>query len=212
MSRVFPSFIRTSINPTITARIASEEDLKQRRNLAVNPYAKTAQTSDTYPHAVGTQTYNTSGEFDARNAIDGFKNNLGHGTFPVQSWGPVQRPTSDLNFRIDFGAPVYVDTVGITIRADFPHDTYYTSATLQFSDGSTQKVNLEKTDQTQYISLIKPVTTSSVIIKDFKTAESTWAALTEVEVFGSVIPPESVPLKGIEIDPVLSLYTGEQSN
>jgi uncharacterized protein YjdB len=184
--------------------------LKETRNLAVNPYDITANNSTIYPHAVATQTFNTSGEFDARNAIDGFKNNLGHGDFPVQSWGPVQKPTSSLNYKIELGAPAYVDSIGITIRADFAHDTYYTGATLLFSDGTSQKITLAKTDYVQTIKLNSTKYTSSVTIKDFTTKEANWAALTEVEVFGTVLA-ESVeprPLTGIEISPALSIVQG----
>ncbi len=42
-----------------------------------------------------------------------------------------------------------VDKVRLYIRSDFPHDTYWTNLTIQFSDGSTQDVTLQKTSDPQ---------------------------------------------------------------
>lgn len=172
-------------NPMISARIPMEEDLGEVQNIAVNPY-DTGDNGTSFPHVTAGNTYNggNNPEFNPRNAIDGFRNNLGHGQYPVQSWGPDQRANNaDMWLNIDFGREVEVSEITITIRADFPHDTYLKGAVLEFSDGSTQGVTLEKTKEPQTIK-IDNVKTSSIRIKDMDKAENTWVAISEVEVLG----------------------------
>lgn len=204
---IFPSGFTSLAAPAITARIASEEELSTERNLALNPYDLKENTAS-FPHASASNVYNNdqSPEFSARNAIDGFKINNGHGPYPLQSWGPDLDPT-DLWYQIDFGKEVYVNKVAITLRADFPHDTNFSKAVLEFSDGSVQTVELSKTAETQTFYIDRGTkATSFVKLKSFEKAGSEWAALTEVEVLGTVrevVPPvlENMQISG---DAVLS--------
>ncbi|MDF2567875.1 MAG: hypothetical protein K0R90_1331, partial [Oscillospiraceae bacterium] len=129
-------------NLTISAKLPTEKELTEKRNLSVNPY-DTTNASTAYPHATAKNFYNNQSEFAPRNAIDGFTANKGHGNYPVQSWGP--QLGDDNWYQVNFGREVYVNEVDVIIRADFPHDTHYVSAVLEFCDGTTQNVNLIKT-------------------------------------------------------------------
>src|SRR5699024_11398160 len=86
----------------------------------------------------------TRGEavFAARNAIDGIFENSSHGEYPYQSWGINRDPNAALT--LDFGREVLLDELRITERADFPHDNYWTRATVTFSDGSQLEIPLVK--------------------------------------------------------------------
>lgn len=202
LDAVFPTTVQPSkgvayIENTITARLATSEDLNTRRNLARNSYdLKSATTA--YPHVTTSTDCRNSAEFEGRNAIDGFTANKGHGTYPYQSWGPeLQRddPFEKQNLKVDFGREVYADEVRIYIRADFPHDTYYASATLEFSDGTTEDINLRQTADAQVFTF-EPRKTSYVKIKNLRVVDHAgddWAGITEFEVYGTeseVIPDQ----------------------
>lgn len=213
-SNIFPATFYNAEHPTITARIATAEELAENRNLAVNPYdvSGNGSSASAYPHASASTQYNSS-EFAARNAIDGFAINEGHGTYPLQSWGASEND-SNMWYQIDFGTEVYVDSVDIKVRADWSgnHDTYFTSAVLEFSDGTTQNITLSKTSDVQSIAIEGGTkSTSYVKITGMETAGSEWAGLSEVEVYGSVNLADEVPMTGIAIDETLALETGESA-
>ncbi|HHW46510.1 MAG TPA: hypothetical protein GXX17_06340 [Clostridiales bacterium] len=190
----FPDLTRAyniTVNPTreqayvsnmITARVATEEDLKKERNLAFNPYDLTGSSPSQYPHVTESHYYNNQSEFAGRNIIDGMTGMKGHGSYPHQSWGPNQ--TGEFWVNIDLGREATVRRIEIYIRADFPHDTYYTSGELEFSDGTTQQISLIKTDKVQVFE-VPNIKTSSVKIKNLKTANVGWAGLVEVKVIGT---------------------------
>ena len=118
------------------------------RNLAVNPYDKQTDLLGVtlYPHASSNSEYAFDEAFAAKNAIDGKKDNKGHGAeFP--SWGPNLR--TDLWLNVDFGCDVVVDKCVLYLRADFPHDGAWKSATLEFSDGSSERIQLKETAEPQ---------------------------------------------------------------
>ncbi len=150
------------------------------RNLALNPNASQGEPSS-YPHASSNSEYASLPEYAAKNAIDGQTANKGHGKdFP--SWGPNKR--TDLWWSVDFGRPVEVDKVVITLRADFPHDSAWTSAVLEFSDGSREPITFQKTDRPQEFAFAKR-TTGSLKITDLKQDRPLgWCGLSEVEVWG----------------------------
>jgi hypothetical protein len=166
----------------LRARYATEYEISDYRNLAVNSHDQ-HDDDVAYPHA--TSNAETRGEyvFYAKNAIDGMLANRSHGNYPYQSWGINEQ--DDAEIKVDFGREVTVDQVGLVLRADYPHDSYWTEVTVQFSDDSTEVIELEKTGEEQYfkfkarkISWIKLIN----LIKDKDT--STFPALTEFEVFG----------------------------
>lgn len=176
---------------TITARIPTAEELQQTRNLACNP-ADLETNKKAFPHATTSNVHNKGNEtdrlhFEARNAIDGFTQNNGHGGFPVQSWGPGSNMSAKDNLKIDFGREVSLSKLCIFIRADFPHDTYWESCTVKFSDGSTMELNFTKTASGQEFALDN-VKTSSITFTNFKkVAGSDWASWMEVQAFGADI-------------------------
>lgn len=170
------------INPTIKVWIPTKAELNTSRNIAVNPYDQT-KAEGTYPHASTNSTHAATGEWDARNAIDGFTQGGAHGTYPYQSWGP-EYDNKDMYWQVDFGKEVKVSGIGIAVRSDFDHDTPFTQVTVEFSDGSTQVVSLEKTADVQKITFDSEVTTSSIKIKEFKKAFAAWSGFMEVEVYG----------------------------
>lgn len=198
LRKILPSSVTDKNMPFVTVRIATAEELATEQNLALNPYDST-ENSASYPHANASSLYDDSAYFAARNAIDGFLTNNGHGDYPVQSWGPEQNPT-DLWYEINFGNTVYVSSLAITIRADFEndHDTNFTSAVLEFSDGSTQEITLEKTADAQIIQIEGgKKATSYVRLANLQKDGDAWAALTEVEVFGTVTETFTPTLDGI---------------
>jgi len=75
--------------------------------------------------------------------------------------------------------------VGITIRADFPHDTWWEKVTLALSNGQECTLSLNKTGETQYYSIgeheVTWVKLSNLIRSD---DPSPFPALTQLEVFG----------------------------
>ena len=206
LDKVFPNTMNPNvgiayIQNVITARVATDEDLNERHNLALNPYdVKTAEGA--YPHVTTSTDCRNSAEFMGRNAIDGFYANNGHGTYPNQSWGPeLQKddPFEKQYMQVDFGREVYADQVQIHIRADFPHDTYYTSATLEFSDGSTEEIKMIKTDEAQIFDF-EPRMTSYVKIKNLRVVDHNgddWAGITEFAVYGTETDQPDIP------DPVI---------
>ncbi len=206
---------------TITARVATDDEVAASRNLAVNPYdfkygdekttynaaldtlpadsAAVAQGQiHSFPHAYANRVTENKPVFNAHNAIDGMKQtgNQGHNSYPWQSWGGGQY--DDVEFVIYFGRPVTVDHLVFTLRADFStgsgreHDSYWTSGTIEFSDGTQVKTTFVKPDgqQDQVVQLDTPVTTTSVRLKNLVRHEDPsltdgWTALTELEVYGA---------------------------
>lgn len=171
-----------NVNPKIKVWIPTNAELNTSRNIAVNPYDQT-KAEGSYPHASTNSIHAATGEWDARNAIDGFTQGGAHGIYPYQSWGP-EYDNKDMYWQVDFGKEVKVSGIGIAVRSDFDHDTPFNKVTVEFSDGSTQTVSLEKTADVQKITFDKEVTTSSIKIKEFEKAFAAWSGFMEVEVYG----------------------------
>lgn len=188
----YPSEMSSERKSTITARIPTTEELTASRNLACNP-ADLETNKNAYPHAITTNVHDKNNEnnrlqFEARNAIDGFTQNNGHGGWPLQSWGPGSNMSAKDTFKIDFGRDVSLTEIVVYLRADFPHDTYWDTCTVKFSDGTTQELNFTKTANAQSFKLDAAVTTSSITFTGFnKVAGSDWAAWMEVQAIGSDI-------------------------
>ena len=166
----------------ITARLLRAEVVGRYRNVACNPADLRGET-DFFPHC--TANVETRGEacFCARNVIDGMRFNTFHGEWPYQSWGIGAR--EDAWCRIDFGRDVYVNRMALTLRADFPHDAYWTSGTVVLSDGTEQTFPLRKTGDRQFISLGDHVVRWMRLERMRKSDDpSAFPALTEWEVFG----------------------------
>lgn len=185
-ARAYPSMTG---GVTITARIPTLEELKGTHNLALNT-CDLVDAKKVFPHASTTNVHNNDAEWAARNIIDGFTQNNGHGEYPYQSWGPGSAVSRTDNVTIDFGHDVCVQQLVIYIRADFPHDGYWDECRVTFSDGTYQDIQLEKTAKGQKITINGDVTTSSLKFSRFtKAADSTgdWCAWMEVQVMGHEI-------------------------
>ncbi len=169
----------------LRARAATAEEIAARRNLALNVYDQ-HENESCYPHA--TANVETRGEavFAARNAIDGMFENASHGNYPYQSWGINRDPKAALT--IHFGRKVLVDEICLTLRADYPHDNYWTSATVNFSDDSSETFALTNSAAPQCFAItpraVDTLTLDTLIMAD---GPSPFPALTQIEAWGTEI-------------------------
>jgi len=154
------------------------------RNVAVNPGDVRGKAAG-YPHATSNSECRNEPCFAARCAIDGLTENRGHGKrFP--SWGPDKR--KDLWWKVEFGRAVEVDKLVLYLRADFPHDRHWHTATIEFSDGSREKVRIRKTHEPQTFPFAKRKVTWLRLTDLVQDEPMGWCALTEVEVWGRDAP------------------------
>ena len=184
---------RKSIPPTafmgkkrnISARYAKEYEVNRYRNLALNPHDQ-KEDSGAYPHAYANVETRNDSTFFAKNAIDGIYSNNSHGPYPYQSWGINRDPNAALT--IDFGRRVRIDGAGFVLRADFPHDSYWTQLTIRFEDGTSHTFETAKKVELQEFSF-PPVVTSYVVLEKLIKAddESPFPALTQIELFGTEV-------------------------
>ena len=167
----------------LSARIATADEIRSRRNLAFNPY-DTHENAILFPHASANVVTRGESVFAARNAIDGLKANSGHGEWPFTSWGINRDP--DALFRLDFGRSVRISSAAFYLRADFPHDAWWESATLRFSDGSSLPVSLRKEAGAQSLSFMER-TVQWVSVGNLVKANdpSPFPALTQLEIYGT---------------------------
>lgn len=165
----------------ISARLASDEEIKRYQNVLRNRHA-TVTFAGVYPYAHANVETRNDPTFFARNAIDGIFHNDDHGLYPFQSWGINQQ--DDAAITIELGREVEVNRVGITIRSDFPHDTWWNQVTLEFSDGSHEIINLKKDHHRQFFD-IKERKIEWVKMCEMKKGEpGPFPALTQLELFG----------------------------
>lgn len=169
----------------IRARFATPEEIAARRNLAFNPYDEHGDTGF-FPHASANVETRGEAVFAARNAVDGVYENDSHGAWPYQSWGINRDPNAALT--LEFGRPVTLDELRLTLRADFPHDSWWTAATVCFSDGSQEVLSLEKSAAPQSFA-IAPRTVTSLTLCELKKADdpSPFPALTQIEAWGTEV-------------------------
>ncbi len=173
----------------ITIREADESEAFGLRNIALNSVDFTSNKKS-YPHAEA--NFVTRGEpvFEAKNAIDGVCHNESHGRYPYHSWAAGAR--EDMIYTLDFGCDVEIEKIIFYLRADFPHDTYWKSLNVKFSDGTEAHAEFEMTADGQELVLPQPKKTSSITLIDFKQASNplSWAALSQIEVMGKYIKKE----------------------
>lgn len=88
--------------------------------------------------------------------------------------------------KLEFGREIKTDRIILHTRADFPHDNWWVKATVEFSDGSSMVLDLEKTDVSQEFSF-EEKTISWLVLKELIKADdpSPFPALTQIEVFGT---------------------------
>lgn len=173
----------SGINHAIRSRTATKEEISAYKNLAFNPYDQHGENGF-FPHTYANVETRGEAVFASRNAIDGIFENSNHGAYPYQSWGINRDPNAEL--ALDFGREVVIDKIALTLRADFPHDSYWTRAALEFSDGSMEPLSLEKSAEPQHFIIEKRKITWVKLGKLIKAeAESPFPALTQIEVFGT---------------------------
>jgi hypothetical protein len=173
----------------VTIRALSHEKLSEYRDLALNPCDLVQPENSSipfFPHASSNSVSRSLFDFEARNAIDGRVQNGHHGVWPYQSWGPQLR--TDIWWKVDFGRSVELDKVRLMIRADFPHDSYWKSAKVEFSDGSQIAIQITSSPEFQDFPFSKR-TVSWLRITDVVPEDPTkWCSLIEVEAWGRDLP------------------------
>jgi hypothetical protein len=118
--------------------------------------------------------------FFARNAINDTILNTHHGAgYP--SWGPEQ--VTYPWWRVEFGREIEIDSVTLYIRADFPHDGYWVSGRLCFSDSSIIPITLDSTAQPQSFKFTSRKTEWVRIDSLLWKRPNTWCAMTQVQVW-----------------------------
>ncbi len=178
---------------TLQVKVLSEEEAYAPCLISMNSYDRPEGTG-AYPHASANFVTRGDSCFYARNAIDGIRDNSSHGSYPYHSWAGGAR--EDLEYTVDFGREISVDKIRFFLRADFPHDTYWKSLDVAFSDGTTQKAAFIKTAEGQWLD-IGGKTTTYIMLKNFKQISEplSWAALTQIEVYGNYIKKEMEALE-----------------
>ena len=169
----------------ISIRALSKQEISGYRNLAVNPCDLLRGDDPTvqfFPHASSNSVSRSLFDFEARNAIDGRVLNGHHGVWPYQSWGPQLR--TDIWWKLDFGRPVELDKIRVMVRADFPHDSYWKSGEIEFSDGSSVPLNLSASADFQDFSFTKRRVSWLRITKVVPADPTKWCSFIEVEAWG----------------------------
>ena len=79
-----------------------------------------------------------------------------------------------------------MDELRLTLRADFPHDSWWTAATVCFSDGSREVLPLQKSGEPQAFA-IAPRTVTGLVLCELKKADdpSPFPALSQIEAWGT---------------------------
>ena len=87
--------------------------------------------------------------------------------------------------RVDFGREVTTDRIEIYTRAYFPHDAWWTKATVRFSDDTTMICDLVKTDEGQEFTF-PPKKVRWVQLEELIKADdpSPFPALSQLKVYG----------------------------
>jgi hypothetical protein len=173
----------------VEERILTQKERTDYRNLALNPCDAVLPEdapAPAFPHSSTNSYARNLFDFAARNAIDGIEQNDHHGVWPYQSWGPEQR--MDLWWKLDFGRPVELDKIRLMIRADFPHDSYWKSAQVEFSDGSQLPIQITSSAELQEFHFPRRKVSWFRINKLTPEDPAKWCALIEVEAWGHDLP------------------------
>ncbi|KRM42012.1 hypothetical protein FEZ41_12585 [Lentilactobacillus parafarraginis] len=183
-----PSQLDTSFRSKrhyVIVRKASKADIVRYQNLALNPHDQHEATG-AYPHASANVETRGESVFFAKNVIDGKLANLSHGEYPFQCWGIGGR--ADAELKVDFGRDVELDCIKLLYRGDYPHDSYWVNATIEFSDGSEKVFDTTNSLEFQSFSFLK-IQTSWIKLKNLTKAQdnSDFPALTQIEAYGNNI-------------------------
>lgn len=166
----------------ITMRKAEDYENSSYRNLAKNVMDQNKDLG-CYPHAHANVETRGESVFAARNCLDGVLANESHGAWPYESWGINKQ--DDAEITLEFGRPVDIDKIYLYTRADFPHDNWWVQATITFSDGSKEVVNMEKSVKPHIFSIEKNQITWLKIGNLIQSDDpSPFPAMTQIEVYG----------------------------
>ena len=158
------------------------DEANEYRNLAANPAVQRCGVL-ALPHARANVETRDESAFAARNVIDGAHIAAGHGEWPYGSWGIGAR--TDAELTLDFGRTVEIDALALYLRADFPHDAYWTQATVTLSDGFECTFALQGIDGAQRVALgshrVRALKLHRLIKCDMPSA---FPALRQLEVYG----------------------------
>lgn len=151
-------------------------------NIANNPLDQ-KENYGMYPHASANVETNGQPAFACTNVIDGLAANTHHGKWPFTSWGIGGR--ADACLAIDFHREVEITKIIIYLRAQFPHDSWWTKGTLSFSNQQKQVIEFIKTEEKQGFDI--NAVSSKVILQDLQKAndESLYPSLSLIEVYGN---------------------------
>jgi hypothetical protein len=169
----------------IWIRPQSKREISEYRNLALNPcdlLRPDDASVQVFPHASSNSVSRSLFDFEARNAIDGRVQNGHHGVWPYQSWGPQLR--TDIWLQVAFGRLVELGKIRLMVRADFPHDSYWKSADVEFSDGSRVPLEISSSPEFQDFSFSKRRVTWLRITNVVPTDPAKWCSFIEVEAWG----------------------------
>lgn len=166
----------------ITMRKAEDYENSSYRNLAKNVMDQNKDLG-CYPHAHANVETRGESVFAARNCLDGVLANESHGAWPYESWGINKQ--DDAEITLEFGRPVDINKIYLYTRADFPHDNWWVQATITFSDGSKEVVNMEKSVKPHVFSIEKNQITWLKIGNLIQSDDpSPFPAMTQIEVYG----------------------------
>jgi len=163
----------------------TDEEIFSLRNISQNPYD--TSLSKSYPHVSANFVTRGAPCFFERNAIDGVIENKSHGNYPYHSWAGGAR--DDLEYFIDFGQEVEIESIVFFLRADFPHDTYWKNIDVEFDDGNVKTAEFEMTEKGQTLLFEKPKKTRKVHLTNFRQVSYplSWAALSQIQINGKYI-------------------------
>ncbi|MBR6706837.1 MAG: carbohydrate-binding protein [Clostridia bacterium] len=134
----------------VSIREMSREEILSVRPLSRNP-ADLRGDTDFYPHCTANVETRNEACFCARNVVDGLTFNTFHGEWPYQSWGIGAR--EDAWCMLDLGRETAVTEMALVLRADFPHDAWWTGGYAVLSDGAEIAFTLKKTGDRQFVPL-----------------------------------------------------------
>lgn len=164
------------------ARVALADEVNLKRNLAVNPYDQHKKTF-AFPHVFANAETDDNLVYYAQNAIDGIEANTSHGSFPFESWGIGNCQNAKLT--VVFGRPVNLSEIRLILRADYPHDSYWKSAKIIFSNGNFEDLKLTRTPNEQLFPVNEKNVTWIRLQNLIRSPdERGYTALTQIEVWG----------------------------
>jgi hypothetical protein len=91
-------------------------------------------------------------------------------------------------WKLDFGRPVDLDKIRLVVRTDFPHDSYWKSAVMEFSDGSLIPFQITNSAEFQEFSFPKRQVSWFRIHDLVPEDPARWCAFIEVEAWGHDLP------------------------